>query len=69
MAIFFSEIWKQLDSRVFIHIHVSYIVNMEHLRSIEGDEAVMDNGERLLVARAHMQELKEKHMEFVRRTV
>lgn len=64
-----SEIWKQLDSRVFIHIHVSYIVNMEHLRSIERDEAVMDNGERLLVARAHMQELKEKHMEFVRRTV
>ena len=64
-----SEIWKQLDSRVFIHIHVSYIVNMEHLRSIEGDEAVMDNGERLLVARAHMQGLKEKHMEFVRRTV
>lgn len=64
-----SGIWKQLDSRVFIHIHVSYIVNMEHLRSIERDEAVMDNGERLLVARAHMQELKEKHMEFVRRTV
>lgn len=64
-----SEIWEQLDSRVFIHIHVSYIVNMEHLRSIEGDEAVMDNGERLLVARAHMQELKEKHMEFERRMV
>lgn len=64
-----SEIWEQLDSRVFVHIHVSFIINMEHLRSIEGDEAVMDNGERLLVARAHMQELKEKHMEFVRRTV
>lgn len=42
---------------------------MGHLRSIEGDEAVMDSGERLLVARAHMQELKEKYMEFVRRTV
>lgn len=64
-----SEIWEQLDSRVFVHIHVSYIINMEHLRSIEGDEAVIDNGERLLVARAHMQELKEKHMEFMRRTV
>ena len=64
-----SEIWEQLDRRVFVHIHVSYIVNMEHLRSIERDEAVMDNGERLLVARAHMQELKGKHMEFVRRTV
>lgn len=64
-----SSIWEQLDSRVFIHIHLSYIINMGHLRSIEGDEAVMDSGERLLVARAHMQDLKEKHMEFVRRTV
>ncbi len=27
------------------------------------------DGERLLVARAHMQELKQKHMEFVRRMV
>lgn len=64
-----SEIWEQLDNRVFVHIHVSCIINMEHLRSIEGDEAVMDNRERLLVARAHMQELKRKHMEFVRRMV
>lgn len=64
-----SEIWEQLDNRVFIHIHMSYIVNMEHLRAIEGDEAVMDNGERLQVARSHMQVLKEKHMEFVRRMI
>lgn len=64
-----SEIWEQLDSRVFMHIRKSYIINMEHLRAIDGDEAVMDNGERLLVARMHKQELKEKHMEFMRRRV
>jgi len=30
---------------------------------------VMDNEERLLIARSHKQNLKEKHMEFVRRMV
>ncbi|MDE6055157.1 MAG: LytTR family DNA-binding domain-containing protein [Lachnospiraceae bacterium] len=64
-----SEIWEQLDNRVFIHIRMSYIINMEHLHAIGGDEAVMDNGERLLVARTHKQELKEKHMEFMRRMI
>ena len=64
-----SEIWKQLDERVFIQIHASYIINMEHLRSIEGDEAVMDNGDRILISRSHKQGIKEKHMEFVRRMV
>lgn len=38
-----DEIRKQLNERVFTQIHASYIINMEHLHSIEGDEAVMDN--------------------------
>jgi len=64
-----EEIWKQLDDKVFAHIHVSYIINLGYIRAIEGDEVVMDNEERLLIARSHKQNLKEKHMEFVRRMV
>lgn len=64
-----SELWKKLDERVFTQIHASYIINMEHLRSVEGDEAVMDNGDRLLVSRSHRQEIREKHMAFIRRMV
>lgn len=64
-----EEIWEQLDEKVFAHIHLSYIINLGHIRAIEGDEVVMDNEERLLIARSHKQILKEKHMEFVRRTV
>lgn len=56
-----EEIWKQLDDKVFAHIHVSYIINLGHIRAIEGDEVVMDNEERLLIARSHKQNLKEKH--------
>ena len=57
-----EEIWKQLDDKVFAHIHVSYIINLGHIRAIDGDEVVMDNEERLLIARSHKQNLKEKHM-------
>lgn len=64
-----EEIWKQLDDKVFAHIHVSYIVNLGHIRAIEGDEVVLDNEERFMIARSHKQSLKEKHMEFIRRKV
>lgn len=50
--------------------HISSILGISgRLREIEGDEVVMDNEERLLIARSHKQNLKEKHMEFVRRMV
>ena len=64
-----EEIWKQLDEKVFPHIHVSYIINLGHIRAIEGDEVVLDNGERLLIARSQKQSLKERHMELVKRMV
>lgn len=62
-----EELWKQLDDKVFSHIHVSYIINIGHIKAIEGDEVVLDNEERLMIARSHKQSLKEKHMEFVKR--
>lgn len=62
-----KELWEQLDGKLFAHIHLSYIVNLGHIQAIEGDEVVLDNGERLLIARSHKPELKEKHMDFVNR--
>ena len=64
-----EELWKQLDNKVFSHIHVSYIINIAHIKAIDGDEVVLDNEERFLIARSHKQSLKEKHMEFMRKMV
>ena len=64
-----EELWKQLDDKVFSHIHVSYIINLGHIKAIDGDEVVLDNEERLIIARSQKQSLKEKHMEFMRRMV
>lgn len=34
-----EEIWKQLDENLFVHIHMSYIVNLKHIKAVEGEEA------------------------------
>jgi len=62
-----EEIWKQLDENLFVHIHMSYIVNLEHVKAVEGEEVILDNGERLFITRTHKQKMKEKHMAFIRR--
>lgn len=64
-----EELWKQLDEKVFAHIHVSYIINLEHLKAMEGEEVLLDQGEHLLIARSQKQALKEKHMQFLRKMV
>ena len=64
-----EQIWERLDSAVFAQIHISYIVNLAHVRAIDGEDVVLDNGERFLVTRAHKRELKEKHLAFLKRVV
>lgn len=59
-----KELWKQLDDQVFSHIHVSYIVNLQHIKSIQGDEVELDDGEHFVVARSRKEELKKKHCKF-----
>lgn len=61
-----EEIWNQLDEMSFAHIHVSFIVNLQHVKAIEKDEVILDNEERLLVAWTQKQVLKEKHMRFLK---
>ncbi|NCB92508.1 MAG: response regulator transcription factor [Clostridia bacterium] len=61
-----DEIWEQLNEAVFSHIHVSYIVNLGHIRAVDKDEVILDNEERLLIARSQKQTLKEKHMNYMK---
>lgn len=60
-----AELWEQLDSELFVHIHTSLIINLQYIKEIVRDELVMKNGKVLYVARAHKQNLKEKHLRFM----
>lgn len=61
-----EEIWEQLDEKSFAHIHVSFIVNLQHVKAIEKDEVILDNMQHLLIARTQKQAFKEKHMLFLK---
>ena len=58
---------NELNMKLFFDI-LKY-QNYEPIKAIDGDEVVLDNEERLIIARSHKQSLKEKHMEFMRRMV
>lgn len=64
-----KELWKQLDVNIFAQIHISYIINMKYIKEIGKDEVVLKNGEHLMLARQHKQNIKDKHMEFMKRLV
>ncbi|MCM1256684.1 MAG: LytTR family DNA-binding domain-containing protein [Roseburia sp.] len=64
-----KELWKQLDDQVFSHIHVSYIVNLQHIKAIQGNEVELDDGEHFVVARSRKKELKMKHCRFRNRII
>lgn len=59
-----EEIWQQLDTKSFAHIHSSYIINLYHLISKDSQTAVMCNGEKLHITKGYRREIFTKHFEF-----
>lgn len=48
----------------FVRVGVAYIVNMEHIESLNSHELVMDNGKRIYPPRGSYQPLKEKYLDY-----
>ena len=60
-----EEIWKQLNSKSFVHIHSSYIINLYNLDRKDNEIAIMRNGEKLHITKGYRRELAMRHYEFV----
>lgn len=50
--------------REFVRVGVAYIVNMEHIESLNSRELVMDNGKRIYPPRGSYQPLREKYLDY-----
>lgn len=61
-----DEVWHQLDPRFFAAIRKSCIVNLSHVMEIVRDELVLKDGQRLFVGRDYKQQVKIKHLHFLR---
>lgn len=57
--------WKEeLDSRLFIDCHKSYIVNLRSVKRVEKDTILLENGEKILIARRRRGDVLQAFIEF-----
>ena len=61
-----DEIWKQLDPTVFVSIYPSCIVNLSYVREIVRNELILKTGNKLYVSKKYCQEIKKKHLRFIK---
>lgn len=57
-----SDLETQLESKGFLRIHKSYLVNMAHLKRFQCKEAVLDNGATLRVSEQNYAQQKKKYL-------
>lgn len=50
---------ESLPLDTFIRIHKSFIINLQHVHYLEGNQLVMRNGEALLIGRSHRKLVRE----------
>lgn len=60
-----GELWERLDGKVFAAAHSSYIVNLEHVRSVSHDEVEMKDGTKIFISRGCREELTRRYMDFI----
>lgn len=64
-----DKIWSQLDRRMFSSIHTSCIVNLSEVSEIVREQLVLKNGTVLYIGRNYRQEIKLKHLQFLKEQI
>lgn len=59
-----AELEREIESPNFFRCHRSYLVNLAHVRGIEKNDLLMDNGQRVPVSLPNRQPLKQRLMEW-----
>ena len=59
---------NNLEPLGFVRIHKGYIVNFIFVRRIDGKAVVLNNGAELPVSRRLVNEIREKYMQFCRKS-
>ena len=57
---------SELDERLFVEIHKSYIINMQHVKGFTKYRVVMDDDTKLPIARRRYNDVLQKMVDFDR---
>ena len=58
---------RQLKGKGFFRCHKSYLINLGHVEVYNRQEAVLDNGERILIARRRYEQFCQEMVAYVRK--
>jgi len=61
-----TEIWEQLDEKVFAKIHSSVIVNLAQVTGIVNDEVQLKSKVKLFISRNYRQKVKQQHLQYLK---
>ncbi len=62
-----SKVSEDLDDALFCRIHVSFIVNLDSIRSIKENAVVLNDGTELPVSKTYRQTTRERHLDYMMR--
>lgn len=60
-----KKIRNELDEKLFVQVHTSYIVNMEHIQTKTNREVQLDSGDFIPVSQKYCSEFNEKYYRYV----
>lgn len=58
------NVYQKLDPDLFLFIEKGFIVNIYHVMRLDSSELLMRNGEKLVVSRGHLKEIKKRINEY-----
>ncbi|MCI8669669.1 MAG: response regulator transcription factor [Lachnospiraceae bacterium] len=63
------SIQAELDERIFLSVHRSYIINVCHVCDVRKEYVKMDNGEKIPIARRKFREVLQKIIDFDKKRI
>lgn len=60
-----DELEPQLEKNNFIRCHRSYLVNMNYIASIEKNDLILTNGDRIPISKKHISKVKSSFINFI----
>lgn len=61
-----NKIESSLDKNIFARIHVSFLINLDHMRTVRKMEVEMDNGQILPISKKYRDSIKEQQISFIK---
>ena len=60
-----GEIEKKLQTKGFIRVHRSYIINFRYVQELGNEDAILVNGDKIPISRYRKKEIREKYKDYI----